>query len=70
MFDGKRKFNSGFVSRDKAREILQAVFRDNPSGIYQKKPGLFLGLELSQFINLVNGGDFLNSSILNFVNVY
>jgi len=80
MFDGKRKFNSGFVGRDKVREIAIAVFRDDPIGIYNLKPSLFntlkdqYGQEIktaSQFQDFINNPTFdITHPLLNFINIY
>ena len=80
MFDGKRKFNSGFVGRDKVKEMILAVLRDNPIGIYDKNQTLFgqmkdqNGFSIStnfQFEAFVNDPLFnFNHPVLSFVNVY
>jgi len=78
MFDGKRKFNSGFVGRDKVREMAIAVFRDDPGAIFDKNSALFGGIIVNgqtlktrnNFIGFVNSDLFITNTILNFVNVY
>jgi len=80
MFDGKRKFNSGFVGRDKVREMILAILRDNPIGIYRKKPTLFNVLfdengnqitDENIFRDFINNNTVdLKNKILDFVDVY
>ena len=80
IFDGRRTYNSGTLTRDKAKEILLRVFRDNAELIYNVKPSLFNGLRdqndnlisnSTKFALFINNPLFsLSHPILDFVEIY
>ena len=81
IFDGRRTYNSGTLTRDKAKEILLRVFRDDPGAMWDLKTSLFNGkilddnnaliTERSKFILFINNPNFnFLNRFLDFVEIY
>ena len=63
-------FDKERITEQKAQEIMQKAFQDDPAGIYNIKPSLFAPLTQPQFITLVGQANFQTSVYLKFVKVY